>query len=61
MFVLTLAVDYEGEIILGVYSSHERAQTASEEFIVARVRALARSENFSIRPIEVDSPAEYHW
>jgi hypothetical protein len=61
MFILTLGAAYEGETVLGVYSSQGQAETASEEFITSRGSELRGSERFIIREIEVDAPAVYHW
>jgi hypothetical protein len=60
MFVLTLATDYEGEVVLGVYSSEELAQSASNTFVMER-GSLRRSEQFEVNEIVVDAPAKYHW
>lgn len=63
MFVLLLATAYEGEMLLGVYSSEEGAWAASEGF-VARHRqgtGLYGSESFEVREAELDADAQYHW
>lgn len=61
MFILTIRAAYEGETVLGVYSSRELAEAASDAFIVERGSELRSSESFVVREIEVDAPAEYHW
>ena len=38
VFVLLLATEYEGEMMLGVYSSRERAEAASAAFAAERRR-----------------------
>ena len=58
MFILTLA-DYEGEVVLGVYSSRELAEAASEAFDAQRT--IYDFENFVVREIVLDAPAEYHF
>jgi hypothetical protein len=60
MFVLTLATDYEGEVVLGVYSSEELAQAASDSFVMER-GPLRRSEQFQLHETVVDARAEYHF
>ena len=59
MFVLTLATDHEGEMLLGVYSSRELAEAASQQFQIDT--GLEAYEHFVIRDIEVDGPAQYHF
>jgi hypothetical protein len=61
MFVLTLAADYEGETLLGVYSSRELAEAASQQYLVDAERDLPSYEQFVVRDIEVDGPAQYHF
>jgi hypothetical protein len=61
MFILTLAVDYEGETVLGAYSSRELAEAASETFAANRSLAFSSDESFIIHEITVDAPAEYQW
>lgn len=61
MFVLMLATDYEGEDLLGVYSSEERAWAESEAFLARRERQLDASEGFVVREVELDADAQYHW
>lgn len=68
MFVLMLAMDYEGEVLLGVYSSEDRAWSEAAAFIDGFVRAAstprrvrAASERFEVREVEVDAAAQYHW
>lgn len=60
VFVLTLVTDYEGEVVLGVYSSEELAQAASDAFVVER-GPLRRSEQFELHEIVVDARAEYRF
>ena len=61
MFVLTLATDYEGEILLGVYSSRELAEAASQQFQIDTEHELEDYEHFVIREVAVDGPAQYHF
>jgi len=61
MFVLTLAVQHEGDTLLGVFSSRELADAASETFLVERGRGLYEWERFEVYQVGVDAPAEYHW
>jgi len=61
MFVLTLATDYEGEMLLGVYSSQELAEAASQQFQIDTEGGIEDYEHFIIRDIEVDGPAQYRW
>jgi hypothetical protein len=56
VFVLLLSATYEGEMLLGVYSSRERAEDASEAF-----GELRGSDAFEIRETELDAVAHYHW
>ena len=61
VFVLLLATDYEGEMLLGVYSSRERAEAASAAFVEGRWGELYESESFEIRETDLDAVAHYHW
>jgi hypothetical protein len=61
MFVLTLATDYEGEMLIGVYSTRELAEAASQQFQIDTEHELEAYEHFVIRDIEVDGPAQYHF
>lgn len=64
MFVLLLATDYEGEQLLGVYSSEEAARAASEGFIARHRSVMGRlygSESFEVREAQLDADARYHW
>lgn len=61
MFVLMLATDYEGEMLLGVYSSEERAWSEASAFLERRGRQLHDSEGFEVREVELDADAQYHW
>jgi len=58
VYVLTLATDYEGECLLGVYSSAEQAEDASSAYLEECDREIRHSEQFLIRPISVGAPAE---
>ena len=60
LVALLLATEYESEILLGVYSSQERAEAAAEAFLEQR-SPLRRSESFVYQDVELDSAAEYHW
>jgi hypothetical protein len=62
VFVLLLATNYEGEMLLGVYSSRERAEAASEVWVESeRSGELRGYESFEIRETELDGVADYHW
>jgi hypothetical protein len=62
VFVLLLATAYEGEMLLGVYSSRERAEDASEAWMEDRRSGkLHGSESFEIRETDLDGVAQYHW
>jgi hypothetical protein len=61
MFVLTVAADYEGETLLGVYSTRELAEAASQQFLVDAERELYEFERFVVREVAVDAPAEYRF
>jgi hypothetical protein len=58
VFVLTLATDYEGESLLGVYTSPQDAEDASRAYLVEADRELCSFEQFFIRPVAVGAPAE---
>ena len=61
VFVLLLSTAYEGEMLLGVYSSRERAEDASEAFVEdQRGGELRGSESFEIRETELDAVAQHH-
>jgi hypothetical protein len=61
MFVLTLATDYEGEMLLGVYSSRELAEAASQQFQIDIEYGPEDYEHFVVREVAVDAPAEYRF
>jgi hypothetical protein len=61
MFVLTLAIDHEGEMLLGVYSSRELAEAALQQFQIDIEYGPEDYEHFIIRDIEVDGPAQDHF
>jgi hypothetical protein len=62
VFVLLLATNYEGEMLLGVYSSLGRAEDASRVWVEnERSGDLRGSESFEIRETELDDVAHYHW
>jgi hypothetical protein len=61
MFVLTLATDHEGEMLLGVFSSRELAEAASQQFQIDTEHELEAYEHFVIREVAVDAPAEYRF
>lgn len=61
MFVLLLATSYEGEQLLGVYSSEARAWSESEAFLARRGHQLYDSESFEVREVQLDADAQYHW
>ena len=59
VFALMLSTDYEGEMILGIYSSEDAATAASESFILAH--SPSGSEILELREVELDAAAQYHW
>ncbi len=59
LFALMLSTQYEGEMILGIYSSEEAATVASESFILAH--SPSGSETLELREIQLDAAAQYHW
>jgi hypothetical protein len=63
LFALMLSTRYEGEMILGVYSSADAATAASEAFVLAHrpEGELNGSESFEIRPVALDAAAQHHW
>jgi hypothetical protein len=61
MFVLTLAADYEGEVVLGVYSTREFAAAASQQYLVDAERELYHFEQFLVYEVVVDAPAVYRF
>jgi len=62
VFVLLLSTAYEGEMLLGVYSSLELAEAASEVWVMdLRSGELHGSESFEIRETELDAVAHHHW
>ena len=61
VYALMLSTAYEGEMILGVYSSADAATAASEVFETAHYPDLRGSTSFEIRPVELDTAAKYHW
>jgi len=60
LVTLLLATDYEGEQLLGVYSSQEAAESAAEAFLIQR-GALYEFESLVYRGVQLDGAAEYHW
>ena len=62
VFVLLLATAYEGEMLLGVYSSLGRAEDASRAWVEdQRSGELHVGESFEIRETDLDAVAHYHW
>lgn len=57
MFVLMLSVKYEGEMLLGVYSSAQAAKEASENFIASQREGIPLSESESFVTLEVQLDA----
>ena len=53
VYVLTLATDYEGECLTGVYASHADAEAACETQLIEMGRELMPFEDFIIRPMEI--------
>ena len=64
MFVLTVAVANENEILLGVYSTREIAEAAARQFLIdeaANVECeLPSYDDLVIRELTVDAPAEFY-
>ena len=62
VFALMLATAYEGEMLLGVYSSRERAEDAADFWVEDQHSGeLHGSESFEIRETDLDAVAHYHW
>jgi len=59
VFALMLSTQYEGEMILGIYSSEDAATAASEAFFLAH--RPSGSEIIELREIQLDAAAQYHW
>jgi hypothetical protein len=59
VFALMLSTAYEGDMILGVYSSEDAATDALEAFFLAH--QPSDSELLEIREIQLDAAAQYHW
>ena len=57
VYILTWAVDYEGETLLGVYDSQEAATAAGQVWLGDRT--LRDCDDLCIRPVVVGAPAEY--
>ena len=62
-FALMLSTAYEGEMILGIYSSEDAAWEATKEFILIYYPEgeLEGSASFEVRPVELGAAAKYHW
>lgn len=58
MFVLLGEVRYEGETLLGVYSTEELAERARDDYETGQSRMF---HDYVIRPVTVDAPAEIRW
>lgn len=58
VFVLTHAVDYEGETLLGVYGTRHDAEAAGHALLDDLGWEMSSSETFVIRPVEVGAAAE---
>jgi len=59
MFVLNGCIDYEGEVLLGVYASRADANAALEIF---RNDAVALTfSSYEIREVEVGAAARFRW
>lgn len=56
MFVLLHRIAYEGDILLGVYSTHELAEQAYRDWSAEHLHV--RSQEMVIYEAGVDSPAE---
>ena len=63
VFALMMSTHYEGEMILGVYSTKAAATAASEAFVVVHYPKgeLPGADSFEIRPVEFDTAAKFHW
>ena len=59
VFALMLSTEYEGEMILGIYSSEDAATAALEAFFLAH--QPGDSELLEIREIQLDAAAQYNW
>lgn len=59
VFALMLTTEYEGDIILGIYSSQDAATDALEAFFLAH--QPSDSELLEIREIQLDAAAQYNW
>jgi hypothetical protein len=59
VFALMLTTEYEGDIILGIYSSEDAANDALEAFFLAH--QPSDSELLEIREIQLDAAAQYNW
>jgi hypothetical protein len=57
VFVLLGKFDYEGSIILGVYTTHDEAKEAYEQYCVEN----DAFDEFEIEPVEVGAAAEWRW
>lgn len=58
VYVLTLAADYEGESLMGVYATREEAEAAGQAWLDSHdMTGLSDFEEFVIRPIEVGAAA----
>jgi hypothetical protein len=60
LVALLLATDYEGEMLLGVYSSEETAQAAADAFLEHQ-GSLSGDQSFVYHDVQLDGVAEYHW
>lgn len=61
VYILTLAMDYEGETILGAYETVEDAYAAGDAFLVDRERELASYEEFRVHSVVVGATADYRF
>ena len=57
VYVLSLATDYEGESLMGVYDTPEDAEDAAEAWLEDR-GVLRSYEHWLIRPLQVGAPAD---
>ena len=59
VYVLTWAVDHEGETLMGVYDTHEQAEAAGQAWLDEYdYRELSDSEQFVIYPIVIGAAAD---
>jgi hypothetical protein len=61
LFVVTGVHDYEGEDLLGVFSTREAAMTCRNKFVMEKeAEKLFGHDEFRIYPITLDDP-DFKW